>query len=617
MKLKLILYISLYFSYSIEAQPDRWQQFVEYEMEIDFNVNNHTFDGSQNLRYTNNSPDTLDRVFYHLYFNAFQPGSMMDVRSRTISDPDRRVGARINSLNENEIGYQRVTNLIQDGKPVDFITEGTILEVDLITPILPGQTSVFEMTFKGQVPIQIRRSGRNNSEGIDYSMAQWYPKMAEYDYQGWHANPYIGREFYGVWGNYDVKINIDKTYIIGGTGVLMNAEDIGYGYTADKGISSTAKGDKLEWHFVAENVHDFMWAADPDYTHTSIDTKSGTTLHFFYQENERTKDNWEQLPKAMAAALEFMNKNYGKYPYPVYSFVQGGDGGMEYPMATLITGERNYASLVGVSIHEWMHSWYHMILGNNESLYPWMDEGFTSFASAETMNYLREINILNGNVRDNPHENSLRGLINFNSTGREEPLSTHADHYSTNRAYGVGAYTKGQVFLKQLEGIIGEKAFRSGLLRYFNTWKFKHPNANDFIRIMEKESGLELDWYKEYMVYTTKTADYSVDSVYSSGNRSIISLSKNGSMPLPIDVTIVTIDNKEHIYNIPLRIMRGDKSAKTSSPIKVAQDWPWVYPNYDLEVDIPLSNIKSVHIDKEYTFGDANRSDNDYVVNPE
>ena len=595
------------------GQPDRWQQHVEYDMEIDFDVDRHQYNGHQVLKYTNNSPDTLDKVFYHLYFNAFQPGSMMDVRSRTIKDPDRRVGARISSLKENEIGYHKIESLTQDGEKTKFQVVGTILEVSLNHPILPGMTSEFDMVFQSQVPLQIRRSGRNNREGIDYSMAQWYPKMAEYDYQGWHANPYIGREFYGVWGNFSVKIHIDKRYILGGSGVLQNAEDIGYGYTSDKGMSPKVTGDKITWHFKADNVHDFMWAADPDYTHTTIETGLGTTLHFFYQENEMTKGNWEQLPRAMVKALEFMNEKYGKYPYPVYSFVQGGDGGMEYPMATLITGERTYPSLVGVSIHEWMHSWYHMILGNNESLHPWMDEGFTSYASSETMNYLRRIGILSGSAVDNPHANSLRGLINFNSTGFEEPISTHSDHYNMNRAYGVAAYTKGHVFLTQLKGIIGEKAFDSGMLRYFDTWKFKHPNPNDFIRIMEKESGLELDWYKEYMVYSTKTIDYGIDTIQNVNGKVNISLSKKGLMPMPIDVTVVLNDGSEVVYNIPLRIMRGDKSANTFKNLIISEDWPWVYPNYELATDIPYKDVKSVHIDKDFTFADADRNDNDFV----
>ena len=614
MKHNIILYFLLFQTFISYSQPDRWQQHVVYDMNIDFDVNTHRYNGTQNIVYTNNSPDTLYKVFYHLYFNAFQPGSMMDVRSRTVADPDRRVGARIAKLSESEIGYQKINSLTLDGVPVKYHVVGTILEVDLSKPILPSTSVQLAMEFESQVPIQIRRTGRDNKEGIDYSMAQWYPKLAEYDYQGWHANPYIAREFYGVWGDFNVNISMDKNYLVAASGVLQNAKDIGYGYSDEVGISSNVEGDKINWNFKAENVHDFLWAADRDYKHTKLTTTSGTILHFYYQENEKTKENWENLPRIMDAALEYLNANYGEYPYPVYSFIQGGDGGMEYPMATLITGERSFPSLVGVSVHEWMHSWYQMILGTNESLHPWMDEGFTSFGTSETMNYLREVKLMPGEVADNPHERTIRGYINFNSTGQEESISTHSDHYSSNRAYGIAAYTKGQVFLKQLQYIIGENAFARGLLKYYDTWKFKHPNPNDFIRIFEKESGIELDWYKEYMVNTTKTIDYGIDTVLSSNGKTIIALEKLGQMPMPVDITIVDILGEEYYYNIPLRIMRGDKRNNSSVDWNVSMDWPWVYPNYDLEVNIPTDRIKSVHIDQNIGTTDIDRNNNDYIL---
>ncbi|NOY46896.1 MAG: M1 family metallopeptidase, partial [Chlorobi bacterium] len=250
-----------------------WQQHVDYKMEIDMNVNTYQYNGKQILVYTNNSPDILNKVYYHLYFNAFQPGSEMDVRSRTILDPDRRVKDRISKLKPNEIGYIKVNSLFQDGKAVTYETVGTVLEVNLNKPILPGASVTFTMDFNGQVPVQIRRSGRNNKEGVALSMTQWYPKMAEYDFEGWHADPYIAREFQGVWGDFDVKITIDKNYIIGGTGYLQNPNEIGYGYETKRVKRSNR--DKNVWHFVAPNVHDFTWAADPDYIHDTLQVPNG------------------------------------------------------------------------------------------------------------------------------------------------------------------------------------------------------------------------------------------------------------------------------------------------------------------------------------------------------
>ena len=176
--------------------------------------------GDQNLIYYNNSEDTITKVFFHLYFNAFQPGSMMDVRSRSLPDPDRRVMDRISKLNEDEIGFHEIKKIQQNGKDLKYHEQGTILEVELIDPLLPDESTEFYMEYFSQVPVQIRRSGRNNKEGIDYSMAQWFPKIAEYDRKGWHAHPYIAREFYAPWGDFDVSISIDKNYIVAATGIL-------------------------------------------------------------------------------------------------------------------------------------------------------------------------------------------------------------------------------------------------------------------------------------------------------------------------------------------------------------------------------------------------------------
>ncbi|MCI5081451.1 MAG: M1 family metallopeptidase [Saprospiraceae bacterium] len=600
----------LFFSFvQLNAQSDRWQQRINYQMDIDFDVEKHQYQGTQRVIYFNNSPDALDQVFYHLFFNAFQPGSMMDVRSNTISDPDRRVGNRISKLKPDEIGYQKIKSLKHNGQDVDFEVVGTILEVHLKEPIAPNSSAVFDMEFEAQVPLQIRRSGRDNAEGISYSMSQWYPKMAEYDYQGWHANPYVGREFYGVWGDFDVNITIDKAYTIGGTGYLQNPDEIGHGYT-EKEVK--VKGDKLEWNFFAPNVHDFMWAADPDYTHDTFKRKDGLVLHFYYQKNERTEENWAQLPEIMDCAFDFINENFGQYPYQQYSFIQGGDGGMEYPMGTLITGERTLGSLVGVSVHELMHSWYQMVLGTNESLYPWMDEGFTSYASALVMNHLRKEGKIPGSPSENVFGRTYMGFANFAKSGMEEPLIIHADHFTSNAAYGVGSYTKGSIFLHQLSYIIGEEAFKKGMLAYYDEWKFKHPNSNDFIRVMEKQSGLELDWYREYWVNTTHTIDYGIKSVEElDGKKTKVTLSKIGVMPMPLDIAVETKSGETKHYNIALRIMRGNKADAGT----ILEDWPWTHPEYEMELDVPKSNIQKIIIDPEMKMLDVERENNEWAEN--
>jgi len=595
------------FSLAAMAQQDRWQQEVNYEMEVTMDVKSNQYTGVQKLKFTNNSPDTLDRAFFHLYYNAFQPNSMMDVRSRTIADPDRRVGDRIQNLKADEIGYLKVNSLQMNGKSMTYEHVGTILEVDLESPILPNSTVTFDLTFEGQVPLQIRRAGRDNEEGVRLSMAQWYPKLANYDEMGWHPNPYIGREFYGIFGDFDVKITIDRDYILGGTGYLQNPNQIGYGYE-DEGVKvNRPRGKNLTWHFKAPKVHDFMWAADPKYTHDKIQMDNGITVHHLYIKNSQTQENWNKLKEYTPAAIKFMSENFGEYPYKQFSVIQGGDGGMEYPMSTLITGHRRLGSLVGVMVHELAHSWFHGVLATNEALHPWMDEGFTSFASSLAMDA-----IFTEEDSDFPHRGSYVGYERLAKSGLEEPLSTHADHYHTNTAYGAASYSKGAVFLEQMGYIIGKENRDKGMLRYWDTWKFRHPNPNDIIRVMEKESGLVLNWYKEYWVYTTKTIDYAVRGLESiNNNRSKITLERKGLVPMPIDLVITYQDGSQEMVYLPLVMMRGEKPHEEGMPNRIkTQRWPWTNPTIEVTIERSRANIKSIEIDPSGRMADINREDN-------
>lgn len=603
---------------SVQAQPDRWQQRVKYVMDIDMDVAAHRFSGKQKLQYTNNSPDTLFKVFYHLYWNAFQPNSMMDVRSRELGqtviyrdkngnerrDWDGRVTDRISKLQPDQIGYQKILSLKRDGISQSYNVIGTILEVPLAKPILPHTTTTFDMEFEAQVPVQIRRSGRNNSEGVDYSMAQWYPKMCEYDYEGWHPTPYIAREFYGVWGDYDVKIAIDKKFVVAATGYLQNPNQIGYGYEMAGTKVLRPAGDKLTWHFSAPNVHDFVWAADPDYKHITQQV-DGFTAHFFYIENDITKNTWPQLAKMIPDAYKYIKAHYGPYPYKSYSFIQGGDGGMEYPMATLIMGNGKIEGLYGLAAHEWMHTWYQGMLGTNESLYPWMDEGFTTFAENNVVYHT-----LDSLRSPSPQTGAYNGYFSLVRSGYEEPLSTHSDHYNSNFGYSQSAYSKGAVFLEQLGYIIGASVRDRGLLRYYWEWRFKHPNVNDFVRVMEKESGLQLDWYKQYFVYTTKHIDYGIDTAFENNGKTIVRLKRIDKMPMPIDLLITAKDGKKVMHYVPMSLMFGSKPAEDSTPRVVHDYWPWTNRTYDVEVDMPLSEIANIEIDPSERMADLDRSNN-------
>ena len=596
---KIIITLTLFICMNSYSQQDSksnyWQQHVDYTMDIDVDVTNFQYKGTQQLIYTNNSPDKLTRVFYHLYFNAFQPNSQMDVRSRNIQDPDRRVRDRISKLKPEEIGFIKVNSLTQDGKNVTFQVVGTILEVTLDKPINPGESSTLKMIYNAQVPKQIRRTGQTNKEGVALSMAQWYPKMAEYDFEGWHTPPYIAREFHGVWGDFDVTIHIDKNYTIGGTGYLQNPQEIGHGYEDKSKKLKKSKGEKLSWHFKAPNVHDFMWAADPDYNHDILKTANGIDLHFFYKKNLDKKylKNWRDLQPKTAKLMSFFSKNVGQYPYKQYSVIQGGDGGMEYAMSTLITGKRSFNSLFGVTSHEMAHTWFQFLLASNESKHPWMDEGFTSYISNIASNKILDKQL------ENPHLGSYNRYFKMISYRKEESLATHADRYHLNSSYSTASYSMGSMFLSQLEYIIGKENVEKGLKKYFNDFSFKHPTPNDIKRSMEKVSGIHLDWYLNEWTQTTHTIDYSVRGF----RNKIIILQRHGKMPMPIDVRVTYKDGSSEDFNIPLQMMRGNKPTSAT----ILKDWSWAHPIYRFEV---LKEIKSVEIDPSKLMADIYPSDN-------
>jgi hypothetical protein len=610
---------------NVAAQADRWQQHIDYKINAALNVQTNIVKGTENIVYTNNSPDTLRKIYFHMYWNAFQPNSVMDLRSRELGkttftsrrgtqmqDWDPRVRDRIQQLKPEEIGYQRISQIAIAGKAQQLIDHETILEVVLTQAILPKSSVSLSLNFEAQVPKQIRRSGRDNAEGVRYSMSQWYPKMVEYDYQGWNTNPYIAREFYGVWGNYDVNLTLDKNYMVAATGVLQNPT-----------AAADASGNKT-WNFKGSNIHDFVWAADDHFKHLSKEVRKGLTLHVYYKEKDAQADSaWANVLWAAEKVLPYMEKKFGAYPYPQYSFIQGGDGGMEYAMATLLKGPS-----LGTAFHEWMHSWYQHILGTNESLFPWMDEGFTSFGEEAISYWYEENHATNSPYLSEKAKAQLKaaheaaktqfplvqagnyaGYYGLVKSGFEEPMSTHSDHYNTNMAYSSAAYSKGATFLGVLGYIVSDSLRDQTLLNYYNTWKFKHPNANDFTRVAEKTSGIQLQWFKEYWVNSTKTVDYGLNDIQAGEKGAILSIQRVGKMPMPVEVYVTYKDGSSETHYLPLDLMLSGKKAEAANWITHAE-WKWTAPTYSFELSKPISQLKSIEIDPSQRMPDVNRTNN-------
>jgi aminopeptidase N len=257
---------------------------------------------------------------------------------------------------------------------------------------------------------------------------------------------------------------------------------------------------------------------------------------------------------------------------------------------------------VGVMAHEAAHAWYQGVLASNEALYPWIDEGFTDFASNESMANMFETDA---------HTGSYGGYFALVKSGLQEPISQHADHYNTNRAYGTAAYNMGTIFLHQLKYVMGEEAFYKAMRQYFNTWKFKHPEPNDFIRVMEKVSGLSLQWYMSYWVNTTKKIDYGIKTMLAGENATFVTLERIGDFPMPIDLVVTYKDGSKELYYVPLNETLGNKQVEDKSMQRYdLKAWPWVNPSYTLKINRKSDEIASVEIDPSMRMADIERKNN-------
>ncbi len=477
------------------------------------------------------------------------------------------------------------------------------MKVYLAEPIKPNSCTTFTLEWDAVIPQQIRRSGRNNKEGVDMTITQWYPKIAEYDYDGWATFDYIGREFHAPFADFDVTIKINKDYVIGAGGILENPSEV-KGYDANAKIKS--EKNKATWKWSAKNILDFAWAADKDYIVKSFDVPQGPKVFLVYQNNDKTKV-WEEAQPYLTKYYQLMNAHFGKYVYPAYAFIQGGDGGMEYGMCTMILGEaKNIEGLMGLMAHEGAHSWYQQMLATNEPMRPWMDEGFTSYAEAYVMNQLfppaKEL--------PNPFVKSIDGYRNFIKKGIEEPAVWLGDHYDNGTSYTYASYVKGELYLVELGYIMGEQNLAETLKQYYDQWALKHPSDRDFLHIAQQVSGMDLKWFHHYWINTTKTIDYGIKDVNYGEKSTTITLVNNGQVPMPIDFSVITKDNKLVNYQIPMNMTHAWKEKDIYGEFKTMPYWPWTQKEYTITVPYSKSQLAALVIDLSHRLADVNLEDN-------
>ena len=607
--MRLFILFSFIFSLSSAQQNAYYQQSAKYKMDIDVDAENFTYQGKQTLTYTNNSPDELKVVYFHLYWNAFKAGSMMDQRvGGQGKNGDSRLQkdgiSRLASIPKTEEGAQNIHWIKQNGKDLKFEIQETIMKVELATPIKPNSSTTFTMDWDAVIPMQIRRSGRNNREGIDMTVTQWYPKIAEYDYDGWATFDYVGREFHAPFSDFEVNIRIDKNYVIGAGGILENPLEV-KGYD-EKATIKTDDKNKATWKWSAKNMLDFAWAADKDYTVENFTVLDGPKVYYVYQKSDKTK-LWSDSKPYITQFFQLMNATFGRYTYPTYSFIQGGDGGMEYGMCTMILGEANsLEGLLGLMVHEGGHSWNQQIMAYNESMRPWMDEGFTSYYENLVMHQILPPKVATAN----PFVGTLNAYRNFVKRGIEEPAVWFGDHHDNGGAYSFASYVKGELFLVQLGYIMGEQNLSVTMKEFYNTWKLKHPTDRDLMHIAQKVSGMDLKWFQNYWINTTKTIDYGIKEVKYDANSTTVTLVNNGNIPMPIDFSILTKDKKVINYQIPLNMTHVWKKKDIYGDFTTLNYWPWTQKEYTFTIPYNKSQISTLGIDFSQRLADVNMADN-------
>lgn len=555
-----------------------WQQTANYDIHAELDTDEHILTAVEYLTYYNNSPFALETLYCHLYANAFRNETTVFV------EETKRMYPGFSEFNLSENGYIDINSVFWGELPLNFQVEGTILVIPLDGFLQPNDTACFKIEFVLKIPRQVSRLGYLDEH---YEMVQWYPKVCVFDDRGWHLDTYhaIG-EFYGEYGNYDVLIDVPGDYVVAATGVRLDVQDIIF---MDSLIANQKKiqiGDHRTVRFHAENVHDFAWVCDSDFLSQKYVVDDIDIYVFFDKRNEK---KWKNAGVYAIDAVTRYNKWFGAYPYKNLSIIDGHfSGGMEYPQLVIIgMDEDPFTRLFEVVlIHEIGHQWFYGLLGSNEIEEAWLDEGFTTYTEIRYLEdkYGTENSLLKQKIFFVPPitRRYYHKLIYYMTKTNqiEMPILTSAYEYiDIPVAYANGAYSKPALFLFNLEGILGRERFDKILKTYFEKYKFKHPDTEDFIEICEDISGEDLQLLFDSFLNTTEYSDWSIRKVWAN----TVIIENRGSIQIPVDVLVETesglqvfrIDAKKMIDTIIMPEVAGNIKKVTIDPYGYSLE-----PNY-------------------------------------
>ncbi len=610
-----------------------WQQDVAYKIDAEIDETTDMISGYEQLTYTNNSPDTLNFVFFHLYQNAFLPGSYLDQLQR--ANGTKPTFGKYES-SQRGIAIESISIAkIELRKELD----NTILKVYLDKPLLPNSATTFDIKFKTYYDTgstRRRMKKYKSSIGIThYNGCQWYPKISVYDHHaGWNTDQHLNREFYGDFGSWDVNLTFASNYVVEATGVLQNENEVlpdtlkkklQISNFKDKKwdeiasiITPYKRGQTKTWRYHADNVHDFAFTADP--TYRIADTMwNGVRCVAIVQEPHAS--GWQNAAAYTAQIIKCFSEDFGMYEYPKMVVADAQDG-MEYPMLTLDGGKD--PGYRGLLVHEVGHNWFYGMIGSNETYRAMLDEGFTQFLTVWGMNKIDGENIINEpeknkyvnhfskpqNVRDS---RAYYGYLMDATIEADEQLNTHSDMFHGAIGQGGGyrhVYMKTATMLYNLQYLLGDSLFSKAMKHYVTQWKMCHPYPEDFRNSIIQFTKADLNWFFDQWMETTKNIDYRIKKIKKSEmtDYSAITLERKGRMQMPIDLQVVS--KKDSVYNFYIPNTWFEKSIDSAtSKLPKWTGWDKLNPTYTAVVKVP-HGIKNVIIDPSLRLADINNFDN-------
>lgn len=591
--------------------PGYWQQDVSYHIKAKLNDTTEIITGSEILEYANNSPDTIFKLYFRLSQNAFQPGSYKDEMEK-----GGKVFNKFGKYEKEKLGT-KITKVVIAGNELQFTLDNTIMIIDLPTPLYPGKTMKMEIDFKtyfdqGTMGRRMKRFEHNNFKHFDG--VHWYPRLSVYK---WTTDQHLGKEFYGDYGIYYVELELPNHYICEATGILTNKDEVyanGLREKIDirnfkeqtKTISQPVNPDGTykRWIWMANNVHDFAFTTDPTYRIGEVEWNGIKCIALAQEQNAWA---WQPTAQFVANVVKTYSQDFGMYAYPKMVAADARDG-MEYPMLTLDGG--NWPGHQYVIAHEVGHNWFFGMVGNNETYRACLDEGFTQFLTAWSIKKLA-----NKDYTPNPIDWAYvyAGYINHAINENTARLNIHSDHFNSAERHGGGygqVYYKTATMLYNLQYVLGDKLFLNAMKHYFNQWKFCHPYEEDFRQSIIDYTKVDLNWFFDDWLTTTKTIDYKVlgyTKVTNSKYDYVVMLKRKGDLHMPLDVTVIDKKGNRLHYHIP-----NTYFTKELGKAQVNHRWiSWDMMNKrDFFTVQSQHGIKNIIIDTSGRLADINRLNN-------